>query len=308
MEIAEGKQFYQKNGLQTVNIVGFGTQAADQIALLLGGHAQFLDVQSSLYLHSESNNPDMISLMNIRTGGSVSIVVSDAEASKLHIPSANTTEADVKAQLAALRGSGLEIGVPSETGDNYSDVVGVAKSAGLKVGPGGDITVSSLGGTANLQAAFQAGKVSAFSQTAPQTYVPNTVRIPLYMIPPASDQTFTQLVTTRAYEQAHPDVVQAVVDSYLEAMQYALGTPRGAVQYLSSAYKQAGTPASLNYTVFSAAVPQFGTPVINQAMFNASIALADNTGKVSVNFQTAVNNSFVIKGITSLKLPYPTSS
>lgn len=130
MQVALGRGYYQQNGLKTVSIIGYGMQGADQIALLLGGHAHFLHSNSSLLLHEKSSGSGLVALMNVCTGGSIAVVVAKDEAQKLHIPSANSTEADVEAQLAALKGSGMEIGVPSETGDNYSDLIGGREDGG----------------------------------------------------------------------------------------------------------------------------------------------------------------------------------
>lgn len=304
--IAQGAGLFRKNGLSNVSIVGLGTQGADQIALVLGGHAQFVNINASLLLHSKSSGSDLVSVLNVRTAGSVAIVVSDSEAAKLHIPSANSTAADVKAQLAALKGSGLTIGVPSETGDNYSDIVGVASPNGLKVGS--DIKISSLGGTANLLAAFKSGKVSAFSLTSPQTYVPNTVMIPLYRVDPVSSSTFTQLATTEAYVKAHPDVVQAVVDAYLEAAQEAQTNASGVMTYVSPLYTSGGvSDQALQQQIFKDALPQFGQPAITESLFDNALVLAKDTGSVNVAYGDFVDNTFVDNAIRQLKLPYTTS-
>lgn len=302
--VAQGAGFLQKNGLSKVSIVGLGTQGADQIALVLGGHAQFVNINASLLLHSKSSGSDLVSVLNIRTGGSVAIVVSQSEATKLHIPAANATTADVQAQLAALKGSGLTIGVPSETGDNYSDIVGVAKDNGLEVGS--DVKVSSLGGTANLLAAFKSGKVSAFSLTSPQTYVSGTVMIPLYRVQPVSDSTFTQLATTSAYIKDHPDVVQAVVNAYLQASQSLQSSPNGAMTYVGQLYKSGGvSDTSLQQQILKDTIPELGHPAISEDLFNSALALAKNTGKVNVSYADFVNNTFVDNAIKQLNLPYP---
>jgi ABC-type nitrate/sulfonate/bicarbonate transport system substrate-binding protein len=302
-----GGGLFAKNGLQSDKLVGVGTVAADQLALVLGGHAQFGNNSSSQLLHAATENAPFVALMNLRSGGSAAIVLSAAEAQKLHVSASDGTPDSVKAQLAALKGSHLTIGVPSETGDNYSDVVAVATAQGLKVGKGGDISITSLGGTANLLAAFKSGKVSAFCLTAPQTYQPNTVQIPLYDVPPVSTATLVELVATKTYVQQHPDIVQAVVDSYLEAAQLAKTDPATALADVRSLYKDGGvSDPALQSEIYKVAAGEFGQPAITQQMFDDAVSLASTTGKVTTTFGDYVNNTFVNNGIRSLGLSFPT--
>jgi ABC-type nitrate/sulfonate/bicarbonate transport system substrate-binding protein len=305
--IANAAGFFAKNGIPSTKLVGVGSLAADQLALVLGGHAQFGNNSSSQLLHAASQGAPFVALMNLHWGGSVSIVISKTEAQKLHIPSANSTQADVEAQLRALKGSGLNIGVPSETGDNYSDVLAVATAHGLKVGSGGDISISSLGGTANLLTAFKAGKISAFSLTAPQTYQPDTILIPVYDVPPVSTATLTELVSTKSFIKQHPDIVQAVVNSYLEAAQFARTNPAQALADVQPLYKAVGiTDPTLQKEIFETAAPEFGQPAITQQMFDSAVSLAETTGKVTASFADYVDNSFVNKGIKELGLDFGT--
>ena len=309
-QIALGKKYYQANGLNSATIVGYGTTAADQLALVLGGHAQFTNGNSSPLLHAKSSGSDIVALMNIRTGGAVAIVVKKATAKKLGIPSANKTEADVHAQLLALKDSGLEIGVPSATGDNAVNIVGIAKKLGLTIGDGAghDLKITAFGGTANLATAFGTGKVDAFSNTAPSTFVPDTVSIPLYKAAPVSQEAALTLAATSAFIKAHPDVVQAVVNSYLTAMKYAQDHPNDAVKFLSDTYQQAGATPDQYKEMFDQYVPSLGQPVITKEMFNADFTLASLAGEMKpVSYKDFVDNSFVIKGIKDLGLKYPTA-
>ena len=310
MQIALGKKYYQANGFNSATVVGYGTTAADQLALVLGGHAQFTNGNSSPLLHAKSSGSDIVSLMNIRTGGAVAIVVKKATAKKLGIPTANKTEADVHKQLLALKGSHLEIGVPSATGDNAVNIVGIANKLGLTIGDSAsaDLKITAFGGTANLATAFGTGKVDAFSNTAPSTYLPDTVYIPLYKAAPVSQEAALTLTSTSAFVKAHPDVVQAVVNSYLMAMKYAQDHPADAVKYLSDTYQQAGATPDQYTKMFNEYVPELGQPVITKQMFNADLTLAKLAGEMKpITYESFVDNSFVIKGIKQLGLNYPTA-
>jgi ABC-type nitrate/sulfonate/bicarbonate transport system substrate-binding protein len=310
MQIALGKKYYQANGFNSATVVGYGTTAADQLALVLGGHAQFTNGNSSPLLHAKSSGSDIVSLMNIRTGGAVAIVVKKATAKKLGIPTANKTEADVHKQLLALKGSHLEIGVPSATGDNAVNIVGIANKLGLTIGDSAsdDLKITAFGGTANLATAFGTGKVDAFSNTAPSTYLPDTVYIPLYKAAPVSQEAALTLTSTSAFVKAHPDAVQAVVNSYLMAMKYAQDHPADAVKYLSDTYQQAGATPDQYTKMFNEYVPELGQPVITKQMFNADLTLAKLAGEMKpITYESFVDNSFVIKGIKQLGLNYPTA-
>ena len=309
-QIALGKKYYQANGLSSATVVGYGTTAADQIALVLGGHAQFINGNASPVLHAVSSGSDLIALMNIRVGGSTALVVKKATAKKLGIPSANTTVADVRKQLLALKGSHLEIGVPSATGDNAVNLVAIANNLGLTTGnaAGDDIKITPFGSQTNMATAFGTGKVDAFSSTAPSTYLPDTVYIPLYKAAPVSQEAALTLAATSAFIKAHPDVVQATVNSYLMAMKYAQDHPSDAVKYLSDTYQQAGATPDQYSKMFDQYVPELGQPVITKKMFQANYDIASLAGQMKpVSYSSFVDNSFVIKGIKDLGLKYPTA-
>ncbi|HEY4224306.1 MAG TPA: ABC transporter substrate-binding protein [Pseudolysinimonas sp.] len=309
-QIALGKKYYQANGLNSATIVGYGTTVADQIALVLGGHAQFVNGDSSPLLHAKSSGSDIVSLMNIRVGGSTALVVKKATATKLGIPSANSTTAEVKKQLQALKGSHLEIGVPSATGDNAVNLVAIANELGLTTGSSAsdDITITALGSQQNTLTAFGTGKVNAFSSTAPSTYLPDTVYIPLYKAAPVSQEAAVTLSSTGAFIKAHPDVVQATVDSYLMAMKYAQDHQSDAVKLVASTYQQAGATPDQYSKMFDQYVQAVGQPVITKKMFQANYDIAGLAGALKpISYASFVDNSFVIKGIKQLGLNYPTA-
>ena len=309
-QIALGKKYYQANGLTSATIVGYGTTVADQIALVLGGHAQFVNGDSSPLLHAKSSGSDLIALMNIRVGGSTALVVKKATAKKLGIPTANTTVADVRKQLLALKGSHLEIGVPSTTGDNAVNLVAIANDLGLTTGnsASADIKITAFGSQQNTLTAFGTGKVDAFSSTAPSTYLPDTVYIPLYRAAPVSQEAAVTLSATGAFIKAHPDVVQATVNSYLMAMKYAQDHPNDAVKLVASTYQQAGATPDQYSKMFNQYVQAVGQPVITKKMFQANYDIASLAGQMKpVSYSSFVDNSFVIKGIKQLGLKYPTA-
>ena len=309
-QISLGKKYFQADGLHSVTIVGYGTTVADQIALVLGGHAQFVNGDSSPLLHAKSSGSDLVSLMNIRVGGSTALVVKKATAKKLGIPTANTTVADVRKQLLALKGSHLEIGVPSTTGDNAVNLVAIANKLGLTTGNSAtaDIKITAFGSQQNTLTAFGTSKVDAFSSTAPSTYLPDTVYIPLYRAAPVSQEAAVTLSATGAFIKAHPDVVQATVDSYLMAMKYAQDHPSDAVKLVANTYQQAGAMPDQYSEMFNQYVQAAGQPVITKKMFQANYDIAGLAGALKpISYASFVDNSFVIKGIKQLGLNYPTA-
>ncbi|HZP96397.1 MAG TPA: ABC transporter substrate-binding protein [Candidatus Limnocylindria bacterium] len=305
--IADAEGFFKQQGLTDMRQEGFGTQGADQIALLLGGHAQFINIGTSLLMNAAASGSPIVSVMNVAHSGSVAVVLNPKIAADKHIPTANKSAADAIAQVKALKGTKLKIGTPSATGDNFSDAATVFKANGLTLGPDGDVDLQALGGTSNMLAGYKAGKIDGYVLTAPQTFVADAVTIPLYLVPPLAGTAFVQLATTKDMIQNHADVVQAVVNSYLRAAQFATKNPAKSLADVKPLYEAAGVKdEATQKQVFDQTASELGTPANTRAMFDEALALAGYTAKspLKLDFTAFVDNRFVNAGIKSLGLPY----
>lgn len=112
---------------------------------------------------------------------------------------------------------GQRVAITSTTGSLYAGTLLALKDLGLKVS---DVPMTPMGAVTNVNAAVLAGSVAAASSHPPATYkfkqagLVDLVDLAAKSLPSVSAGVwFNEL-----YVKAHPDVVQGVVDSVLEAL------------------------------------------------------------------------------------------
>jgi NitT/TauT family transport system substrate-binding protein len=120
------------------------------------------------------------------------------------------------ASASALKGQ--RVGISSATGSLYAGTLLALKQLGLKVS---DVVMVPLGATTNINSSLLAGSIAAAASHPPATYqfkkagFIDLVDLPKQKIPSVSDG----LWVGQSYIQAHPEVVQGVVDAVIEAYQ-----------------------------------------------------------------------------------------
>ncbi|MGB6537101.1 MAG: ABC transporter substrate-binding protein [Xanthobacteraceae bacterium] len=113
---------------------------------------------------------------------------------------------------------GQRVGITSTTGSLYAGTLLALKQLGLKRS---DVVLTPLGAVTNINSSLLAGSIAAAASHPPATYLfkkagfVDLVDLPAKKIPSVSDG----LWVSQSYIEAHPDVVQGVVDAIVEAYQ-----------------------------------------------------------------------------------------
>ncbi len=141
---------------------------------------------------------------------------------------------------------GQRVGITSTTGSLYAGTLLALKQLGLAPS---DVLLTPLGGAVNVNSSLMAGSVVAGASHPPATYqfkragIVELVDLPKSKIPSVS----AGLWFTQAYIQAHPDIVQAVVDALVEAL-HREKTDRAYAEAEMTAHLGIKDPAELDFT------------------------------------------------------------
>jgi NitT/TauT family transport system substrate-binding protein len=141
---------------------------------------------------------------------------------------------------------GQRVGITSTTGSLYAGTLLALKQLGLTPA---DVVLTPLGGVVNVNNSLLAGSVVAAASHPPATYqfkragIVELVDLPKSKIPSVS----AGLWFTQAYIQAHPDIVQAIVDALVEAL-HREKTDRAYAEAEMSAHLGIKDPAELDFT------------------------------------------------------------
>lgn len=273
--IAQRQGFFKKLGLN-VNWLNATTSASSATAIVVSGAAQFLLNDAPPTILAVQKGAPLRAVFEAGTGVVQDIAINSAVAKAHHIPAVAKSGAAALKQFEALKGSHITLAVSDTASQSYYDVVTLAKLHGLKIGPNGDFNVTTLGTPAALVAAINAGKVDGIVNAPPTTAQPNTITIPLYLIPPVTIAAGLPVATTTAMIKDHPDVVQAVVTAMTEAMYYVKSHPAQAENDARQTIEAVGVkPAS-----FQAAYPSesgsFKIPQITNAGYAAELELIND--------------------------------
>jgi NitT/TauT family transport system substrate-binding protein len=299
--IALHQGFFKKLGLN-VTWLNATTSASSATAIVVSGGAQFLLNDAPPTILAVQKGAALRAVFEAGTGVVQDIAINSTFAAAHHIPAVAKTEAAALKQFKALKGSHITLAVSNTGSQSYYDLVTLAKLYGLKMGPNGDFTVTTLGTPAALVAAINAGKVDGIVNAPPTTAQPNTISIPLYLIPPVTIAAGLPVATTTEMIKDHPDVVQAVVTGLTEAMYYVKSHPGQAEQDARETIEGAGvTPTS-----FQASYPSesgsFKTPLITKAAYAAELELVNDASPapLTLSYSQFVVPTFFNKAVKQL--------
>jgi NitT/TauT family transport system substrate-binding protein len=280
------------------------TSGSSDVALLVSGSVQFLLGGSAAIIAKQAGAPVKV-IMAINKGSDETLDISSKFAAAHNIPQTQaTTPAQVNAQIAALKGTHITIGVTNTTGDGYNYLAAALKSHDITIGPGKDVDIISTGGAPQLVAAYETGKIDAFSITPPYTARPDSVQIPLSLVTPDSGSAFFYLLTTDSMISQHPDTVQAFVDAMVKSWKFATTDPTAAEAAAAPGYdKYIGTytPAQIS-TIYQQLSKDWSSVVLSPSEFASTlkvVGLAQPTQKLTVAYADTVDNTFVEKALAS---------
>jgi ABC-type nitrate/sulfonate/bicarbonate transport system substrate-binding protein len=277
--------------------------SSSDVAELVSGSAQFILGGSAAIIAKQAGAPVKV-IMAVDKGSDETLDVSKKFAAAHNIPLTSSTPAQVNSQIEALKGSHITIGVTNTTGDGYNYLAAALRSRGLTIGPGKDVNIISTGGAPQLVAAYQTGKLDAFSITPPYTARPDSVQIPLSLVTPDSGSAFFYVLTTDSMISQHPDTVQAFINAMVKSWQFATTNPaqaEAAAAPLYVKYNGTYTPAQIK-TVFQQLSKDWSSVVLSSSEFASTlkvVGLAQPTQKLTVTYADMVDNTFVEKALAA---------
>lgn len=280
--IAQQEGFFAKEGLN-VKWLNATTDASSATAVILAGTAQFMLNDAPPTLLAAAKGAPLRGVACMDTGVVQDIAITNSFATAHNIPATAATQAEATAQLMALKGSHATLAVSNTASQSYYDVISLAKLNHLTVGPNGDFNVVTLGSPTALVAALNSGKVDGIVNAPPTTAQPNSIQIPLYLIPPVPTSCGLPLVTTTSMISGHSDVVQAVVDGLTEAIYFAKSNPAKAKADAQKVITGAGIKEAAFEKAYPSESTSYKTPVLSEAAYNAEVELMNDAVSPPLN-------------------------
>jgi NitT/TauT family transport system substrate-binding protein len=273
--IAQQEGYFTKAGLD-VKWLNATTSASSATATILSGSAQFILNDAPPVLLAAAKGAPLKGVMCSDTGVVQDIAISSTFAKAHNIAATATTQAEATAQFLALKGSHAKIAVSNTASQSYYDVMSLAKLNHLTVGPSGDINVVTLGTPTALVAAINTGKVDGIVNAPPTTVQPNSIQIPLYLIPPVPVSCGLPLATTASMISDHADVVQTVVNGLTQAMYFVKSNPAQAKADAKKVILAAGVKDKSFEAAYPSESTSFKNPVITTGGYAAEVELMND--------------------------------
>jgi NitT/TauT family transport system substrate-binding protein len=301
---AQAEGFYARQGL-TVNFVSTQASASSMVAATIGNSYQFIAADPVGLPAAIQNGAQIRAVLTPDVGPTDDLVISQQVTARHKIPATGTL-----AQLKALKGTHLTIGVVSLTAGSYLDLLAALKAQGLtaSTGPGSDIQIVSVGPLTDEAAGLASGHLDGFVNIYPNTEVPDSVHVMFGAVAPVSMEPPLTFTTSESLIKAHPDTVQAFVTATVEGWEFTREHPGQTRQIVSRVFPTVGVtnPARISELYTLDQQHRGSSPAITGAEFDAIQTVLQAAGTpTTVRYDDFVDSSFVNKAITQFGLNVP---
>lgn len=284
--VAKDEGIFQKNGLDVT--LNYLPTSSSPTAALLSGQVQFL-VTAEQVIEADLNGADLVYV----AAPTQTIFFS------LYVNPSIKSAADLKGKKVAITGVGTA-----------TDIAAHMALTSLGVDPAKDVTLVNIGSAPSILAALQSGGVQAGILSSPTSYKAEAAGMKQMVDVAKLNKPFPSgwAATSRAYAQAHPDVVSRYVKSIAEAVAFEIHHSDQAEQVLAKYTKT--TDAAIVKRTFDDVKPYLNkdpTPDLN-AIQTALTEIAPRLPKArTAQPSTFVDSSFAQQLVTSgfIKSLYP---
>ncbi|MEP9350415.1 ABC transporter substrate-binding protein [Xanthobacter sp. KR7-225] len=156
--VARAKGYFTQNGLDAEFIV-FQKGGAEAMAAVLGGQSDIYVGNPGIQLRAQEKGQAVTSFAAVETQFGSDLVISGEAAQRIGLPGLR----DPKAKAAALKGLTIAVAGPGSLTDLM--VRHIARYGGLD--PDRDLTITPIGGGANMLAAFSQKRIDGYALSAP---------------------------------------------------------------------------------------------------------------------------------------------
>jgi ABC-type nitrate/sulfonate/bicarbonate transport system substrate-binding protein len=310
-EIADQAGFFKQQGLNVKLVNSGGFSAANLQSAFLAGTYTFEIGAAASQMLAVAAGGQFKAVMGIDIGQQTQIAIAPDVAKKFHIPSAGSTPAETTAQIMALKGTKITIGVSNTSSPGYNQIVACFAALGLDAKNGTDVVMKPLGNTSTLAPALAAGKIDAFTLPPPISDVKGATIINIGNIEPLHSATGLYMMALNKTITGQAPVVQKTINAMVQAWQYAKDNPDKAQPMLAAMYEANGIKSTDDpeaKIVYQDDAKYWVTPDMPQSSFaNALKILEVGQGKtIKLTYDQMIEDSFVKKAISDLKISVPT--
>jgi ABC-type nitrate/sulfonate/bicarbonate transport system substrate-binding protein len=319
VDIADQAGFFKDEGIQAKLVNTAGLSASNlQSAFSSGSYTFEASAAPSEILAAAAGATDK-AIFGLDIGQQQQVAISGDVAQKDNIPTAGATPAQTMAQVAALKGSHISLGISNLSAGAYNYAAAVFHAEGVTYSPASaiaspssntDVSFDALGTTNTFVPAMAGGKIDGFILPPPVSNVKGATIINLGNVEPVHSAAGLYLAALDKTITGEPATVQRVVDAMVRAWQFAKANPAKAEPMLDSVYTANGITspsAALAHVIYNDDSKYWVTPAMPQAAFTSQLGiLAVGQGKpVNIAFSQFADPMFVNSAIKSLKVTVP---
>jgi ABC-type nitrate/sulfonate/bicarbonate transport system substrate-binding protein len=276
---------FAKQGLHVTYEPQTGSGSATALAELITGVTQFAETSPSSGFPALVNGAPIRAIEMDETSDGTVLTIANSFAAAHNIRTTGSSSKDALAQLQALKGSHIRVGISTVASRSYQELYAVAVQHGLSVGgPSADIDIVPLGSPTVLVAGLESSKVDAFVNAPPVSSLeaPGAFDVSISAIPPLSKVADNYICVSTGTIDQHPDTVQAVTDAYVLAAKFMAQHQAAAEQSAATGLSNyAGiTSPQEAHALFEVALPTNTTrndPYPNKATFQGYLNVFNET-------------------------------